>query len=339
MRPLMSFLLLMLFLGASLSDAKFLGTQEIEFIIPGTDRKVVAEMYYLTTEKDVKSTKKVMHGIWQRKSYKKNAQLDPQQQPRPLVIFSHGWQGDRFGNSWVAESLVDEGYIVAMIDHTHNNSYEHSDAFVYTSLWQRPQDLSALLDHLLEHPVWAQEIDKNRIAVGGFSLGGLTALWIAGIEGSENDFKESMQNYARWSDWPQSVKKTAQEVDWKKATRSYHDPRVKAAFTIAPDLGKGFKPEGIQRAKIPVLLIVGNQDTVTPPSANACYYHSHIKNASLLKIKKAEHFSFMNACSPLGKRITPHLCKDSPSASRLKIHKQAAHKIRIFLKEKLGNLE
>ena len=65
-----------------------------------------------------------------------------------LLFFSHGFQGDRFGNSWIAEALVNKGYIVVMIDHTFNTSYDHSDLFIYTSMWQRPLDMSELLTYL-----------------------------------------------------------------------------------------------------------------------------------------------------------------------------------------------
>jgi predicted dienelactone hydrolase len=322
-------------LTASSSEAKYLGTKEIEFVIPGSDRLVVAEIYYPTVNGT--TSKNIAHGIWERRAYTKDAPLAPQRESYPLVIFSHGWRGDRYGNSWIAEALVDEGYIVAMIDHSHNNSYEHSDEFMYTSVWQRPLDLSALLDYLFQHPTWARFIDKNRIAIGGFSLGGLTALWTAGIEGDADAFKEAMQPYARWSDWPQSVKKRASEVDWTKASRSYYDSRVKAVFAISPDLGRGFKPAGLEKARVPVLLIVGDHDSITPSAANAGFYHSHIKNSKLWIIKKAGHYTFLNSCSSLGLKITPHLCKnDSPS--RFETHKEAAAKIITFLKDKLGSV-
>jgi len=320
--------------GFSSSDAQSLGTQELEFIIPGTERHVVAEVYYPTEGK--KDSKEVDHGIWKRRSYIKDAPLASQGIPYPLVIFSHGWQGDRFGNSWIAEALVDAGYVVVMIDHAHDNSYEHSDEFVYTSLWQRPLDLSALLDYLLKDPKWSQAIDKSRIAAGGFSFGGLTSLWLAGIEGDAKAYKEAMESEARWSDWPQSVKDRASKVDWTKAAKSYYDSRVKAVFSIAPALGKGFQPQGIQQAKVPILIIVGDKDRITPPDINADFFYSHLKNADLMTIKGAEHFTFMNSCSALGEAITPHLCQETPAISRFKAHKEAADKLIAFLKEKLN---
>ncbi|MDF3048056.1 MAG: hypothetical protein K0R73_1174 [Candidatus Midichloriaceae bacterium] len=148
-----------------------IGTQEISFTIPNTGRDIVAEIYYPTD--DVTNNKVVDHGIWQRKAFTKDAQLSSASKKYPLIIFSHGFQGDRFGNSWFAESLVAKGYIVAMIEHTHNTSYEHSDLFIYSSMWQRPLDTSQLLTHLLQDSKWGKVIDSDRIQLRAFHWVGL----------------------------------------------------------------------------------------------------------------------------------------------------------------------
>ena len=98
-----------------------IGTQEILFTILNSDRILVAEIYYPTAK--VSKSKTIKHGIWERKAFLKDAPSLFNKCLLPLVIFSHGFRGDRFGNSWIAESLVSKGYIVAAIDHTHNVCY------------------------------------------------------------------------------------------------------------------------------------------------------------------------------------------------------------------------
>ena len=328
-KSLISYIFSLILLMTCFADARPVGTQEIEFTIPSSDRTLVAEIYYPT--ESGQEAKSITQGIRQRREFARNAPLSPQGKPYPLVIFSHGWQGDRFGHAWLAETLVDAGYIVAMIDHAHNTSYENSAEFIYTSMWQRPLDMSAFLDYLLQHPDWSEVIDDKRIAAGGFSLGGLTALWLAGIQGDPQAFKGAIQTYAL-DDWPESVKKRAAVVDWDKAARSYFDPRIRTAFALSPDLGQGFKPFGLSKVTVPVLIIAGTQDFVTPFSENAAFYAAHINGAELLKIKGAGHFIFLNTCSLLGRKMTPHLCQDS-SQYRLKIHKEVATKIIEFLKK------
>ena len=310
-----------------------IGTQEVSFQIAGTDRSLVAEMYYPIDQQHNKAY--IDHGIWQRQSFIKDAPLAIQSSTYPLVIFSHGWQGDRFGNSWIAESLVKRGYIVVMIDHTNNTSYDHSDIFVYTSLWQRPKDMSHLLTYLLHHSQWKKVIDKNRIAAGGFSLGGLTALWLGGIKGDPKLFKKVMdQKYARWMAWPNTEKNRARAVNWQQAGDAYKDLRIKAVFAIAPDLGQGFNTPGLKGQSIPTLIIVGDQDKVTPSQENATFYAEHMPSTKLISTKDSSHFSFMNKCSELGKEITPHLCQDT--LNREQLHEEVSAHIIEFLAEVLN---
>lgn len=235
------------------------GTKEIHFVSKSSKRIITAEVYYPTAHKV--ENKRVEHGIWLRGNYHKEATILDQKRPYPLIVFSHGFQGDRFGNSWFAEKLVAQGYVVVMIEHTLNTSYEHSDLFVYTSMWQRPIDVSELLSHLLAHSQWGKIIDPNKIAVAGFSLGGTTALWLGGMRADKKLFKETLdRKYSRWSDWPESIAPKAQSTDWRQAELSYRDPRIKGVISFSPDLGEGFSKEGFREMSVPTLIIVGDKD-------------------------------------------------------------------------------
>ena len=312
--------------------AEQIGTRTLSYTSSKSNRPLVAEVYYPTSDKEISSVNP--YDVWGHKPYVRNAAI--KEGKYPLVIFSHGFQGDRIGNSWIAENLVEIGYIVVMIDHANSNSYEHSDEFVYTSMWQRPLDMSDLLDSLLQDNTVAGFIDADRIAAGGFSLGGTTALWLAGIMADPTSFKTAMQPYSRYNIWPDFVLKRVEAVDWSKAGVSYGDNRIKAIFAIAPDLGAGFKPEGMKEANKPVLIIVGDRDQVTPPKENANYFAKNIPNAKLFVIKGATHFAFMNKCSDFGHKVLPpNLCTPG-SKKQEKTHKEAMDEIHGFLKENLG---
>lgn len=305
-----------------------IGTQEIWFSSKTSNRTIVAEIYYPASCNI--ENKKVAHGIWLRENYSKSHCNLDKKKSYPLIVFSHGFQGDRFGNSWLAEGLVAKGYIVAMIDHTFNTSYDHSDLFVYTSMWQRPKDISELLTHLLQHPKWSKVIDKNKIAAVGFSLGGATALWLGGIRANKRQFKQTLDNkYSRWNDWPEYIAAQAKHVDWSKAELSYKDKRIKAIIALAPDLGEAFTGGGLSEVQIPTLIIVGNKDTITPREQNAEFYGKNIKNAEIVVLQNAEHFTFMNHCSPLGFKLTPYLC--SSESKKDDAHTLTISKISDFL--------
>lgn len=305
-----------------------LGTQEITFLSESSNRNIVAELYYPTSIK--LENKLIDHGVWLRQNYYNGPISIDTKKSYPLIIFSHGFQGDRFGNSWIAEKMVAEGYIVVMIEHTLNTSHEHSDLFCYTSMWQRPTDVSELLTHLLKHDVWGKVIDQNRIAAAGFSLGGSTALWLGGICADKDLFKKTLDmKYSRWVDWPHNEKQKALSVNWAKAELSYRDNRIKAVVAIAPDLGEAFSESGLKKMDTPALIIAGDKDRVTPKESNSSYYAKNIKNVETLTFEGAEHYTFMNKGSSLGFKITPHLCSDS--MIRDEIHERIAQKMMDFL--------
>lgn len=309
-----------------------IGTQEISFLSKSSGRTIAAEIYY-PTSCSIES-KKVQHGIWLRENYSKSQCNLGTKISYPLIVFSHGFQGDRFGNSWLAEALTRMGYIVVMIDHTFNTSYDHSDLFIYTSMWQRPIDIKELLSHLLQHPKWSKVIDQNRIAAAGFSLGGTTSLWLGGIRANKDLFKKTLDNkYSRWADWPEYAAKKARSVDWSKAELSYKDERVKAVISIAPDLGAAFTSEGLKEMQVPTLIIVGDKDNITPKEQNAEFYSKNIKNAEIIVLANIEHFTFMNKCSPLGLKLTPYLCLTEDRKDDT--HKLTLNKIYDFLRKTL----
>ena len=110
-------------------------------------------------------------------------QVAPEAEPlpgkRPLVILSHGMFGNARNQAWLAEGLVARGFIVAAIDHPGTSTFNR-DPDQRRALWERPRDISRGLDALLSDPRVGPLIDKNRIYMAGHSLGGFTAVALAG---------------------------------------------------------------------------------------------------------------------------------------------------------------
>jgi predicted dienelactone hydrolase len=101
---------------------------------------------------------------------------------RPLVVFSHGAGGNASGYAWFGQYLAQRGFIVAMAYHYRANTFDSSAAYVRNRLWRRPLDLSLIITHLIDDPVWGPRINASRIGVAGHSQGGFTALWIGGAQ-------------------------------------------------------------------------------------------------------------------------------------------------------------
>jgi predicted dienelactone hydrolase len=134
----------------------------------------------------------------------------------PLVVWSHGRTGMRHNYSLLCEALAARGYIVIASDHP-------GDTLFDWALGTGPE----LAPWLTKH------VDESRIAVGGHSYGGLTAL-------------------ATVSELHEFVP----------------DTRVHAAF-MAQGYMRILPDELFASTAVPVLMVVANQDKTTPPTTDA----------------------------------------------------------------------
>ena len=113
----------------------------------------------------------------------------------PLVVLSPGYLRPRATLSTLAEDLASHGYVVVVVDHTHENvATTFPDGRVAPcascevlhdpSFWSelgagRARDVSFVLDQLtgpLRHHRGANLVDASRIAMGGHSVGGASSL-------------------------------------------------------------------------------------------------------------------------------------------------------------------
>ena len=113
----------------------------------------------------------------------------------PLVVLSPGFVNGRATLTTLAEDLASRGYVVAVVDHTHENiATTFPDGRVTTCVacevddspgfWEklgagRAADVSFVLDQLtgpLRHRRGANLVDPARIAMAGHSAGGASAI-------------------------------------------------------------------------------------------------------------------------------------------------------------------
>lgn len=106
--------------------------------------------------------------------------------PFPLVLFSPGWNNPTVINSLLAERIASHGFVVAVVAHYRDGylSWDPKDDF-YKAMYNRPRDLSFILDTLLARngspgDLLYNSIRPDLIAAAGHSIGGYAALVIAG---------------------------------------------------------------------------------------------------------------------------------------------------------------
>ena len=180
-------------------------------------------------------------------------------QPYPLLLLSHGYPGNRFLMSHLAENIASKGYVVASIDHT-DSTYRTQAAFGST-LVNRPLDQLFVLDEMSKinsdtTSDLAGLIDANNTGLLGYSMGGYGAIITAG-----GGVTEASVGYP-WGA-PQGTLGIHQAGS--DTHEALPDPRIKTAVAIGPwGMNTGFwDDEGLAGIEIPMLFIAGSDDQVS----------------------------------------------------------------------------
>lgn len=193
----------------------------------------------------------------------------------PLIVFSHGFGGCNTQSTFLMEALAKGGYVVLAPNHQdarcgsgwRRERLRPEESLVKAGHWSdqtyrdRAADVEAVLDAALrEGALRNVRIDARRVGLAGHSLGGYTALGLAG-------------------GWP----------SWK-------DPRVQAVLALSPFCSPYLEKGDLARMNVPVMYQGGTLDLgITPfvrrplgafeQSSDPKYY---------VEFKGAGHFAWTN---------------------------------------------
>ena len=208
--------------------------------------------------------------------------------PYPFLAFSHGYGGSGLSAVFFTEALAARGWIVACPDHHDKHSAvrirtgQEKD-FDRLGLLQHAKEIAAsgpgdrskylyrldemrlVLDGMLTADQFGKLIDRDRIAVGGHSLGGFTALGLSGT------------------------------------IKERHDPRIKAVLLFSTGAGGYlFREDELAAVRIPSMLFMGEREedqrrgSETMSQLSAKIFRNVSSPKYFLEIKGANHFSFNN---------------------------------------------
>ncbi|WP_339763070.1 dienelactone hydrolase [uncultured Sulfitobacter sp.] len=211
----------------------------------------------------------------------------------PLVIVSHGYPGNRFLMSHLAENIASKGYVVAAIDHT-DSTYRTKAAFGST-LVNRSLDQLFVLDEMAR--LSAEDgsflnglVNADTAGIVGYSMGGYGAVITAG-----GGVTEASVAYG----WGGPHGTLAIHQAGSDTHNALPDPRIKTAVAIGPwGMNTGFwDAEGLSGIKIPMLFMAGSQDMTSlyEKGVRAIWENASGTNRSLLTFENAGH----NAAAPI----------------------------------------
>ena len=164
----------------------------------------------------------------------------------PLILISHGTGGGRMTLEWLADKLVENGFIVAATDH-YGNTYDHKIGEDFVEPWRRPLDISFALTSLLNDTTFGKHIDESRIGAAGFSIGGYTVIALAGgrldLDALLTFFNttggKKEETIPEFPGIDKLINEKAVEESFKNSP-PLKDNRIRAFFAICPAIGQGF---------------------------------------------------------------------------------------------------
>lgn len=206
----------------------------------------------------------------------------------PLLVFSHGYGGSGLGAVFFTEALAARGWIVACPDHHDRHSavrirtgqqkdfdrlglLRHAKEIAASSPSDRGKylyrldEMKLVLDGMLASDPFSKLIDRDRVAVGGHSLGGFTALGLSGT------------------------------------IKERYDSRIKAVLLFSTGAGGYlFTEDELAAVQIPSMLFMGEREddqrrgARTMSELSSKIYQSVSSPKYFLEVKGAGHLSFNN---------------------------------------------
>jgi predicted dienelactone hydrolase len=218
----------------------------------------------------------------------------------PLIVISHGTGGSSLSHYHFALALAHAGFIVAAPMHPGDNYRDRSLVADVRFPYERPRQLSRVLDELLADPEWKDRIDRNRIGAIGHSAGGYT---VAALIGGVPDWNRLRVHCETVKDDPACAFADPKLgvapggtplVLPASATASGNvaDPRIGAAMLLAP-LGFGFAPGSFKDTRATVALIGAEFDEALARQYHYEYLRQQLPSAAARLAPGAGHYSFI----------------------------------------------
>jgi predicted dienelactone hydrolase len=235
--------------------------------LPRYDRPLTVEVWY-PAERDAKGPTALQAFIRDGKTEVtlqgrsvRDAEPAKEVAALPLVIISHGYPGNRYLLSPLAENIASKGYVVVAIDHT-DSTYQAKTA-LSSSLVNRPLDQLFVLGQIAklshdQNSFLNGKVDAGNAAIIGYSMGGYGAVISAG-GGLTQKAVDSVDDTLSAPFRTLMIHQSGPSHDAR------FDPRVKTVIAFAPwGMIRGFfDASSLKGIKVPVLFVAGSADDVS----------------------------------------------------------------------------
>ncbi len=215
----------------------------------------------------------------------------------PLVIISHGFPGNRFLLAPIAENIASKGYVVASIDHTDSTYDALGPRGFASTLVNRPLDQLFVLNAMAKLAKDSTsflygQVDTDKSAVVGYSMGGYGALITAGAGVTQKAVDSEVAPVIV----PHGI--LGAHVAGSASQLALFDKRIKTIVAIAPwgHIRGVFDAQTVSSIKVPGLWLAGSVDDVSGyDNIRATWQGATGVDRTLLTFENANH----NAAAPM----------------------------------------
>ena len=229
--------------------------------------------------------------------------------PVPVVIIAPGLNTNWQNFTYVAEHLASYGFAVAAVNFPGTNARRVNkilnglDTLPPDNQWvKQPKIVTQLLDEIerksRSDSQWRGKFNLQKVGIIGQSLGGYTAMAIAG---AKVDWQH-LQNECR-------KLKSSEQINFNPAlfwqcqapntllpTLNLKDERIVAAIAINPVTNPIFSKSGMSKLESPVMMVAGDRDFFAPAMDEQLKPFTWLpKNDKyLVMVRNTTHFSFID---------------------------------------------
>lgn len=240
-----------------------------------------------------------------------------------LVVISHGFDGDRTSHTDLAESLVDQGFVVAAPTHPDRGGLEDGSPDL-DPLVLRPRHLELTIDHVSR----TNPVPVNDVTVVGHSLGGYSALRLAGADpsadGLDNHCQQHPDDVVLCS--PSARNRINSLAD---NTSDVAESTVNRIVLLAPGYGPLFSNAELEAVSVPSMTVKATNDRELVGDQVERLQRALPESTSV--DVDGGHYVFLRTCTEEEREVLPDICDKSDGAKRASVQTELATRVVDFI--------
>ena len=223
--------------------------------------------------------------------------------PAPIVVISPGFSSEPMAFDYLGKHLATHGIAVAIPEHIGSGKNNKTavlqgrkDLVINPiEFVERPLDVKYVLNELelltLSDPFFKKRLNIDEVGVIGHSLGGYTALALAGAKINTEKLRDRCQNKKIVLNISLLLQCRASELP--SLPYQLKDERIKGVIAVSPISSTVFGSESLSQIKVPTMIVAGSKDIVAPVIQEQIYPFTWLKTPVkyLALMNPADHFS------------------------------------------------